>query len=376
MFRLSDEHIDFIESDLRHRGIRTEDLQNNLLDHICCSIENELEESGDFHSFYALLIRRFYHSSLSELEEETQALLTFKHYYLMKMTLLISGTLSAAFFVLGIIFKFQHFPGAAMLLVSGVFLLSFVFLPLLFLLKFRQYESGKDRLLITIAGIAAFCMSLAPIFKSMHWRGANMLAVTSLVALVFIYLPIFFVRGIRRPESRFSTITTSILIVAGSALFMALAQTPYGNKMENQRATSTYIRGEQILHREKQLSGGDISDSLGNQINSRCENLKREIIRMQTGKVVSDLSDDTSLYLENELIENYFNEGNDCSRISEELKNLVAAYNVKPVIAPISLNNTFLEKQGDRVIKSLNDLIQIQMQVLQDDRIKKQTALK
>ena len=44
MFILTDEHIDFILKDIKNNGLENEDLILNLLDHICCIIEENLEE--------------------------------------------------------------------------------------------------------------------------------------------------------------------------------------------------------------------------------------------------------------------------------------------------------------------------------------------
>ena len=84
--------MDWILDDIRRRGIETEDLQANLLDHICCIIESELEENGDFGQFYSSVITRFYKHELIEVEEETQSLLLFKNYYTMKKIMMTSGT--------------------------------------------------------------------------------------------------------------------------------------------------------------------------------------------------------------------------------------------------------------------------------------------
>jgi hypothetical protein len=78
MYRLGDEQIDFILNDLSNRGIRTEGLRQNLLDHICIMIEQELEEKGDFQQFYNSAIKKFYKNELLELEDETTFLLSFR----------------------------------------------------------------------------------------------------------------------------------------------------------------------------------------------------------------------------------------------------------------------------------------------------------
>ncbi|MBP7245269.1 MAG: hypothetical protein KBA99_08200, partial [Bacteroidia bacterium] len=76
MYCLSEKQIDFILDDIRRNGVELEDLQSNLLDHICCIIELELEENGDFEQFYFSTIKKFYKNELREIEEETISLLT------------------------------------------------------------------------------------------------------------------------------------------------------------------------------------------------------------------------------------------------------------------------------------------------------------
>ena len=49
---LSEKQVDFILNDIRRNGIQTEELQLNLLDHICCLIENEMSPENDFDEIY------------------------------------------------------------------------------------------------------------------------------------------------------------------------------------------------------------------------------------------------------------------------------------------------------------------------------------
>ncbi len=61
-----------------------EDLQLNLLDHICCIIEQNLKEGDDFEDFYQKTVKQFCKHQLWEIEEETIILLTIKNYNVMK----------------------------------------------------------------------------------------------------------------------------------------------------------------------------------------------------------------------------------------------------------------------------------------------------
>src|ERR1051325_2086139 len=98
MYTLNEQQIDFILRDIKSRGVEMEDLQVSLLDHICCIIECELEPDGDFESFYRKIIPKFFKKELREIEEETILLLTFKNYYSMRKTMMITGTASVVGF--------------------------------------------------------------------------------------------------------------------------------------------------------------------------------------------------------------------------------------------------------------------------------------
>jgi len=143
MYHLTEKQIDYIFNDIGARGVEMKSLQLNLLDHICCIIEQNLEETGDFESFYQKTIKTFYKDALWELEEETIFLLTFKNYYHMKKIMIVSGAFAAFAMTFGIFFKFMHWPGASILLVLGIITSSLIFLPLLFTIKAKEQESTK-----------------------------------------------------------------------------------------------------------------------------------------------------------------------------------------------------------------------------------------
>ena len=80
MYSISEDEVDFILNDIEKRGVTTEDVKYNILDHVCCIIENEMPKGEDFKKFYRNTLARFYRKELSEFEDETRDLLTFKYY--------------------------------------------------------------------------------------------------------------------------------------------------------------------------------------------------------------------------------------------------------------------------------------------------------
>ncbi|MES2131563.1 MAG: hypothetical protein V4506_04380 [Bacteroidota bacterium] len=246
MYRISDQQIDFILNDISARGVEMESLQQNLLDHICCIIEHDLEENGDFESFYQKTVKTFYKDALWEIEEETLQLLIFKNYYTMKKIMIASGTFSAAVMSIGIFFKFMHWPGASLLIILGIAISSLVFLPLLFTLKSKEKQNVKDKLILGIGILAGVLISLAILFKVMHWPGANLMGVSFVGLMVLVYIPVYFFTGIKNPESKVNTIVSTIIMIMGCGLFLTLVNTrPYlqedSNVISNQALQESYI---------------------------------------------------------------------------------------------------------------------------------------
>lgn len=238
MFVLSEQQVSFILDDIRRNGIEREELQLDLLDHICCVIENEKKPGQDFEDFYRTIIPRFFKRRLGEIQEETDLLLTFKHYYAMKKIMLISGAFAAIGIVIGSLFKVMHWPGAAPVFLLSVFTLSFIFLPILFLLKSKELKLKREKVTLGIATIFGIIVSLAILFKVMHWPGANVMGTVSLITLIFIFLPIYFFGGIKNPETKTNTIVSSVLILFAGGLIFLLTNLRSSNQIHFLYATT------------------------------------------------------------------------------------------------------------------------------------------
>lgn len=222
MYCITDEQIDYILSDLRRHGVETEDLQLNLLDHICCIVEQNLGEGEDFESFYHQAVRRFYVRDLKEIEEETQLLLTFKNYYAMRKIMIIGGATAAVAFILGSFFKLMYWPGAAAFFLLGVVLVSFVVLPLMLLVKTREAGNGRDKLVFALGTVTGILYCLSTLFAIQHWQGRTALWLTTVGVSMFLFIPAYFFTGIRKAETRSNTVLTSILLVCATSLLFAM----------------------------------------------------------------------------------------------------------------------------------------------------------
>jgi hypothetical protein len=248
MYRVTDEQVDYILADLVAKGIETEGLQLNLLDHICTIIERELEDPNDFERFYQATLRRFYHRELREIEEETTHLLTFKNYYAMRKALIASGALAVGAFVFGSFFKYMYWPGASVLLALGITTFSLLFLPLLFILKAREARAAADKAVTGIAVLTGMLFSVAILFIVQHWPGANILLFGSIGLAAIVLLPLYFFNGIRKPEAKLNTIVMSIILVGIIGLQFTLVRLRPSASMLRIN-THTYVQSEHVLSR-------------------------------------------------------------------------------------------------------------------------------
>jgi hypothetical protein len=246
MVRVSDEQVDFILREIEARGVTIEDLQWNLLDHMCCIIENEMSETDNFDQFFQRLLPRFFNDNLREIQEETELLLTFKHFYAMKKTVNISGLLAAIFTLMGSVLKVLHMPGAGISFVLGIAIFSLIFLPLMIALKFRDEGSKTDKLVLSFGFLVGIVTSLGFLFKLMHWPGANIMMLSGLIAFTFVYVPIYFFSRVRRADLRFNTTVNSVLMMACGGLLFAMYNLGYSTKVDESSQQAYRLLNEEV----------------------------------------------------------------------------------------------------------------------------------
>ncbi|MBK7969497.1 MAG: hypothetical protein IPK08_11420 [Bacteroidetes bacterium] len=380
MYRITDNQIDFILDDIRARGIGMEELQNDLIDHICCIIEQKLEANGDFEQCYSETICLFFKKELREIETETKLLLNNKNYYTMKKIMIVSGIISAVLLTTGIILKFLHLPGAAVGIVTGIAGFSLIFLPLMFALKVKEKKNVNDKILAGVGAVVAILISMSVMFKLQHWPYANMMAVTSVGILLLVYLPVNLITGIRNPETKVNTIVSSILMIAGCGLFFSLARSPQGSVKYYCMNTEYFLRNEQLLKTQIQLSGSNPgstpTNSLGRKLIDKSETLKQFIIEQETGyKSIDENFKANQAWLGETYITQILDGRQDGEQQVSELNALITEYNAE--LAKISnRNNMSIENKFSqeylnqlRVPDMLNNLIQIELKVLSNEQL-------
>ncbi|MBS1773819.1 MAG: hypothetical protein JST82_13250 [Bacteroidetes bacterium] len=363
MYCISDEQIDFILNDIRRNGVEKEDLQLNLLDHICCIIEQNLEDNGNFEDFYSQVIKKFYHQNLHEIEEEAELLLTFKNYYAMKKVLITTGTFSAAAFVMGSIFKAMHWPGAGVLLCLAILVTCFIFLPLFYILKNKEVKTGREKWMLASGTLTGILYALSVLFAIQHWPGVTILWLTTVVLSFFVFIPLYFFTGIKHTEARFNTIVTTVLLVGATGLLFTMIRVrdPLPIQMY------AYVKSEHLLKHMQEHSAKN-NNSLAIEINKSCEALKASLLIPEIG--VSSIPDDfesRNMVITERSMTGVFGMGKN-KELLEQLKANVHKYNasLSNTELHIPIDHSVLDMPQDKIemfsnLAVLNNIVQIQM---------------
>ena len=380
MYCLSEKQIDYILNDISARGVEMESLQLNLHDHICCIIEQNLEENGDFESFYQKTIKTFYKDELWEIEEETLLLLTYKNYYAMKKIMILSGIYSATAFILGSIFKIMHRQGASFFIFTAMICSSLIFLPLFFLFKTKETEDKGKKIIIAVGTINGILFCVSSLFKIMHWPGSHILWLTTIGLLGLIFIPLYFFSGIKKPENKTNTIATTIILIIVAGFFFALTSIKSSKHVSISKSYN-YLQNEELLARMKNFEKDSLLQqkeiiALSNEIQNTCIELKGLIIKEELGQTsIPKDFEEKNLWLEECGLTAEFNPGNNGYNLLVDLKSKINNYNklVKDSSKQIPIENNISKMVPDKMqlfsnYNLLSHLTQIQMFILQNER--------
>jgi len=201
MPELSLYNIDQISNDIRKQEITFSHLLDELIDHICCDVEYEMQSGLEFSEAYRRVIQKMGSRRLKEIQEETLYAVDTK-YRLMKNTMKISGIAGTLMLGFASIFKIMHWPGASVLLIAGAFTLAIIFLPSALEILWKETHNRKKLFLFISAYFTGMFFLMGIIFKMMHWPGANTILTTGAMTAVFLFIPALTVSRFRDPEGK------------------------------------------------------------------------------------------------------------------------------------------------------------------------------
>lgn len=201
MYSLNKVQVDKIAEDVRTASITITHLADDLIDHICCEVENLIEEGKTFEQAYEIVKKQTGISVLQKIQDDTKFLID-KKYRRMKTTMKITGNISLGIIMFGTVFKIMHWPGAGPLLALGFFILCTIFFPLAIRINYKDASNKKNLLLHIAILLGGIGFMVGVLFKIMHWPGAGMLILIGDISLLFVFLPMLLYVMIKKTGSK------------------------------------------------------------------------------------------------------------------------------------------------------------------------------
>ena len=134
---LTDSQIEFIENNLKLYGIKTNELREDLLDHICTYIETN--DSQDFDTLYQKALQKFGgYASFQNLQRETHLQKFAKDLVTLNKLKFTIGCIVIILLVVSLLFNVMHWPYANVMLIGAVLVSAFVILPIHFYSKYKK----------------------------------------------------------------------------------------------------------------------------------------------------------------------------------------------------------------------------------------------
>ena len=180
MPELSIQNIQQITNDIRNQEIIFSHLADDLIDHICCDVESEMEKGIDFSEAYKLVKLKMGKRRIKEIQEETLYAIDTNYRY-MKNTMKISGVAGTVLFGFAVLFKLQHWAGAGLMMVLGSVILAFVFMPTALGVLWKETRSTGKLFLFISAFLAGMFFIIGILFKVQHWPGAGTLLILAML---------------------------------------------------------------------------------------------------------------------------------------------------------------------------------------------------
>ena len=220
---LTELQVELVDAYIKENGVAQNALREDLLDHLCTSIETQLQQGKSFEEAFQHTLNLFGPGGLKQVQNETFELLTEMNAIMKKVTFGF-GLTSTFLLLAGTIFKLMHWPGANVMVVLGAAFLALVYLPLILTHKLK--ESPKDEALLHILGFIGLAFTtVGVLFKVMHWPGASVTLIGGMGILAFGYVPVYFYKRYQTSVNKPLTMSSSMIAMACLILIFALMKT-------------------------------------------------------------------------------------------------------------------------------------------------------
>lgn len=192
--KLSPEQEKIIEEYVDSQNLKIRTLRDDIIDHLCCVVESELDKDQSFQQLLDKAIVDLAPNGLIEIQHTTVFLLNSKRIIIMKKLMYLIGLIGSITLTAGVTFKLLRMPYGTEFFMAGCLILLLVFMPLLAIDRYKVALSKaiSVRLKIILGFVAAGLTGFSVLFKLMHLMGADLLLMLGALVFALGYLPFYF----------------------------------------------------------------------------------------------------------------------------------------------------------------------------------------
>jgi len=187
---LNESQIERITGAVNGSSITSAELKEDLIDHLCCIVEDEMSKGKDFETACRTALQRVSPNGLNEIQKETVFLFTSKSRKRLDQIMYVSGFAALTGITLTVAMKMLDVPYSQLALLTTACVVIFGFFPAIFVHLLKQ-TSGKKNVsyIFGIVGIiGAWLLVLSVVFYIFHWPFPLLAVVCGYIAV----FPLFF----------------------------------------------------------------------------------------------------------------------------------------------------------------------------------------
>jgi hypothetical protein len=140
----------------------------------------------------------------------------------MKQKIYFLGLAAVLLMSTGAIFKVNHWPAAAIMMIAGTLILVLLFLPAALINHYRAEGNKQNKLLYIVTWITGFVVFSAMLYKIQHWPGAGYALLIALPFPYVVFLPVFLAVTSKNKNFNIYNTVFVLLLLALNSVFAAL----------------------------------------------------------------------------------------------------------------------------------------------------------
>ena len=191
--KLSQEQLAVIRHRIEKSDITIKTLEDDLLDHLCCVVEKKMDNGNDFDPALQEALNELAPYGLDAIQLQTFYLLRSPKIIFMKKIMYLIGLITAGAISLGWLFTVLRWPGGYELFNYGFLGFLLLFIPLLAIDRYKVTlkKALSEKLKILIGSVSGIIVGISLVFKFLHLQGADQVLLVGMLMFTFGFLPVF-----------------------------------------------------------------------------------------------------------------------------------------------------------------------------------------